>query len=156
VCIRSCLERRRNLLPGFPALGRSGLPGGTLFGVLDGSGNAPACSPETRDGHEKNERFNISPKPNPRGIKRRRIYTSIFITVYAAFTLSFCFLWNNKSSREGSDAPKPDLESKRGLPGAKLTTESKVTGTDKRDWCKHNPSFYELSNSRPSRTGTHP
>ena len=127
LCIRSRRERRRNLLPGFPALGRSRLPGGAVFGVLDGSGNASACSPETRDGNHKNEFFNISPKPDPCGIKQRRIYTSIFIAAFAAYTLLFGFLWNNKSSREGSDPfPKPVQESKRGLPGAKLTTESKA------------------------------
>jgi len=98
-------------------MGGSRLPRRAGFGVLDGSGNAPSCSPKTGNGHEKNERFNISPKPDPRGIKRRRIYTSILIAVFAAFTLSFGLLWSNKSSREGSDAPKPVLESKRRLPG---------------------------------------
>ena len=119
---RTCRERRRNLLPGFPAMGRSRLPGRARLGVLDGSGNEDSCSPETGNGHEKNERFNISPKADLCGIKRRRIYTSIFVTVFAAFTLSFGFLWNNKSFRKGSDAPKPVPESKRGLPRAKRTS----------------------------------
>jgi hypothetical protein len=69
---------------------------------------------------------NIYPKTDPCGIKQRRIYTSIFITVFAAITLTFGFLWNNKSCREGSDAPKPDQESKRGLLAAKRATESKA------------------------------
>jgi hypothetical protein len=56
--------------------------------------------------------------------------------VLAAFTLSFGFLWNNKSSREGSDAPKPDLESKRGLSCSHgVLTKPQPPGTTERK-CK--------------------
>ena len=46
--IRSWSKPRWNLLPGFPALEKSRLPGGSGFGLLDGSGNARSWSPETR------------------------------------------------------------------------------------------------------------
>ena len=82
---------------------------------------------ETRTGNQKSERFNISPKSDPRDIERRKVFTSIIIALFAASTLLFGFIWNNRSSREGSDASsEPVQASKRDLPGAKLTEESKA------------------------------
>jgi hypothetical protein len=56
--------------------------------------------------------------------------------VFAGFTLLFGFLWNNKSSRDGTDAPKAVLESKRGLSRSHgVLTEPQAPGTTERK-CK--------------------